>query len=286
MNGHGGIDIIWLQQQFPNLSNLVALTPGGQKQVFAAAHPQNGSVVLKIIHPRQDVETTRREVLAVVQLRAARIPRILETGTLQTQLGNCFWFREQKIDGQTLRQCIQSGPLPVREVLRLGLQLLETLLIAEQVRIVHRDVKPENIIRDNSGQFWLIDFGIARHLDLPSQTATHFVFGKFTPGYAPREQYRNIKDDIDARCDLFATGVTLYESAMGQNPFTHNVRDTLEIFRRVETQPLPRLNVTCGQAAAFGDLVAAMTQRRRDHRPASVAEAHGWMQQICNAEGI
>ena len=183
MNGHGGPNLAWLQQQFPDLQQIVSLTSGGQKQVFAATHPQDGAVVLKLIHPRQDMETTRREMLAVNQLAKARVPRILESGTLRTQFGDLFWFREQRVDGQTLRQRIQAGPLSVSEVLKLGYQVLETLVQSEAVRIVHRDVKPENIIADNAGNFWLIDFGLARHLDLNSLTATAHVLGKFTPGY-------------------------------------------------------------------------------------------------------
>ena len=121
MNGNAGIDLSWLEQKFPDLSDLRALSAGGQKQVFAASHAVDGPVVLKIIHARQNVETTEREVLAVGQLAGARIPRILETGTLQTQLGSCFWFREARIDGPTLRQCLEGGPLPIGDVLRLAL---------------------------------------------------------------------------------------------------------------------------------------------------------------------
>lgn len=286
MNGHRALDLNWLQQQFPNLSNLAALTSGGQKQVFAATHPQDGAVVLKIIHPRQEMATTNREVLAVNQLAGARVPRILETGTLRTNLGDCFWFREQRVEGQTLSDRLLTGPLGLNDVLRVGKQVLEALVAAEKLHIVHRDVNPRNIIRDNAGNFWLIDFGLARHLHLQSLTETAHVLGKFSPGYAPREQYRNIKGDIDHRCDLFAVGVTLYECGTGQNPFLTGVRDMLEVFNRVETQPLPRLLLNFNGQAALADLVSALTQRRRHHRPASIADAFEWMKQICDAEGL
>jgi serine/threonine protein kinase len=143
VNGHGGPNLAWLQQQFPDLQQIVSLSSGGQKQVFAATHPQDGAVVLKLIHPRQDMETTRREMLAVNQLVGARVPAILDSGTLQTQFGDFFWFREQRVDGQTLRQRIQAGPLSVHEVLKLGFQVLETLVQSEAVHIVHRDVRSE-----------------------------------------------------------------------------------------------------------------------------------------------
>ncbi|MGA8642489.1 serine/threonine protein kinase [Candidatus Binatus sp.] len=286
MNGLNAIDLVWLRQQFPRLSNLNPLSVGGQKLVFAGVHPIDGEVVLKLIHPRQDHEQTRRELLAVSQVNSERVPSILEVGTMSTPVGDCSWFRERKIAGKTVRELLVVGPLSISDLLRLGLHTLEALLDAEQAKIVHRDVKPENIIRDNSGSFWLIDFGIARHLDLDSITATVSAFGKFTVGYAPQEQYRNVKTEIDARCDLFALGVTLYECATGRNPFADGARDAMEQLTRVETMPLPRLSLTFANAQKFADLVAAMTQKRRDHRPSTVREAYDWMKEICDAEGI
>ncbi len=286
MNGLNAIDLVWLRQQFPRLSNLNPLSVGGQKLVFAAVHPVDGEVVLKLIHPRQDHEQTRRELLAVSQVNSGRVPPILEVGTISTPVGDCSWFRERKIAGKTVRELLVLGPLSIPDLLRLGLHTLEALLDAEQANIVHRDVKPENIIRDGSGSFWLIDFGIARHLDLDSITATVSAFGKFTVGYAPQEQYRNVKTEIDARCDLFALGVTLYECATGRNPFADGARDPMEQLTRVEMMPLPRLTLTFASAQHFADLVAAMTQKRRDHRPSTVREAYDWMKEICDAEGI
>jgi serine/threonine-protein kinase len=90
-----------------------------------------------------------------------------------------------------------------------GILRRREVVAAEAVSIVHRDVKPANIIVDPQGEFWLIDFGVARHLDLDSLTATAAPGGCGTIGYAPAEQCRNDKPDIDARADLFALGVTL-----------------------------------------------------------------------------
>jgi serine/threonine-protein kinase len=171
-------------------------------------------------------------------------------------------------------------------LLRLGLQILEILVEAEKLRIVHRDIKPDNLIREANGNYWLIDFGLARHLDLTSLTATAAMFGKFTPGYAPPEQFRNQKLEIDVRCDLFGLGVTLYEAATGVNPYTQGVRDYLEVFRRVQGPPLPPLRLGFPSAQSFGDLVSALTQPRRDHRPATAQVAYEWMKTICAAEGI
>src|SRR5579871_1496561 len=190
------VDMVWLASQFPDLQNITPLSMGGQKLVFSATHPIDGEVVLKIIYPNQDVQSIYREFLAVQQINGQRIPPILQLGKITTQVGLCFWFREMRVPGETVYEMLKRGPLPTTDLLRLGLDILETLAKAEEVKIVHRDVKPQNIIRDPNGNFWLIDFGIARHLMLSSLTATAMPFGKCTPGYAPPEQSRNIKDVI------------------------------------------------------------------------------------------
>lgn len=286
MNPPPTIDLVWLAGQFPDLSNLQPLSVGGQKIVLSAEHCSDGAVVLKLISPRQDDETTNRELLAVTQVNSPRVPRVIERGWLATPIGNCVWFREQRVPGQTVRSLLQSGPFDAASVLTLGLHVLETLTAAESVNIVHRDVKPENIIRDPNGDFWLLDFGLARHLSLSSLTATGLPFGKMTLGYAPPEQTRNIKGEIDSRADLFATGVTLYECATGQNPFRQGARDDMEILRRVDAMPLPALTLTITLAQSFSDLVSAMTQKRRDHRPSTVKEAFEWILDVGRVEGV
>lgn len=274
------IDLSWLQSQFPALTNLRPLNSGGQKQVFRATHVQDGAVVLKIIHPNQDLETTRREILAARQLSGQRVPHIIDVGVLSTPLGDCVWFRERYIAGSTVRELLAQGPLSEARLLKLGHHILEVLVAAEKLRIVHRDVKPENLICDPSGDFWLIDFGLARHLALASLTDTAAVFGKCTVGYAPPEQFRNRKLEIDIRCDLFGLGVTLYECATGGNPYTAGVRDPLEALRRVQGPPLGRVLCVTPELA---DLVCALTQPRRDHRPRNASEAFEWMKTICQS---
>lgn len=200
--------------------------------------------------------------------------------------------RRLRLDSRAARSgtepesCTHSGALVAAPVAPAQLARFETLLAAEAVRIVHRDIKPENIIAHSAGGYWVIDFGFARHLGLESLTATANAFGNVTWGYAPPEQCRNIKQEIDGRADLFALGVTLYESATGTNPYRAGARDVLEVLRRVETTNLPRLALPFPSAAEFADLVSALAQRQRTHRPRSVAEANKWIREICAREGV
>lgn len=274
-------DIAWLQQAFPDLQNLQLLGCGGQKQVLSAQHAVEGDVVLKLINPLQDPESVRREILAVARVQSPRVPRILDQGQLQTQFGTFVWLREERILGHSLRDIVSTGPLAPQEVVKLGVQMLEALAQAETVQIVHRDVKPENIMRDREGDYWLLDFGIARHLTLPSVTPTASPFGKFTLGYASPEQCRNMKPDIDSRADLFALGVTLYECATGANPFlVPPPANDLEKLRRVETIPLAPLVIGISGADLLRDWIQAATQKRRDLRPRTAQTALDWMREI------
>lgn len=274
----------WLAATFPDLNNIGLLGQGGQKLVFSARHPSDGDVVLKIIHPSQNLEGVRREILAVQRIGSARVPRILEIGQINTQIGPSVWIREQRILGVSLRERLQQGPLTTDELLRLGVQTLEALAEAERASIVHRDVKPENIMVDVKGDYWLLDFGISRHLAMSPLTPLTQPFGKFTLGYAPPEQIRNVQYEIDARADLFAFGVMFYECATGQQPFINGAANEFEVIRRVENHVLPPLRLPCKEANSLTDLLSAITQKRRDHRPLTVADALDWMREIFNAQ--
>lgn len=157
-------DLFWLETTFPELTGFRELGVGGQKVVIAAVHATDGKVVLKLVRPGTDEETVRRELLAVQRIGSARVPRIMDHGVALTQMGRAVWVREEFIEGETVRRMLARGPLSPCTLLRLGLHVMEALGQAETARIVHRDVKPDNIICDTRGNFWLLDFGIARQI--------------------------------------------------------------------------------------------------------------------------
>lgn len=273
------VDIDWLQRQFPFLTDLGALSEGGQKVVFAAKHTDHGDVVLKLIHPSQGEQSVARERLAVDRVQSQRVPRILEFGELETTLGVCYWFLEQRIVGVCVRQLVANSQIACADVVRMGIHMLEALVKAEQVKIVHRDIKPENIIRDRSGCFWLLDFGISRHLTLAALTDVSSRWGKFTPGYAPPEQFRNLQSEIDIRSDLFALGVTLYECLTGRHPYWEGSTNELEVLRKVEMTVPPPVPLVFAPKQ-LSELIATCMQRRRDHRPRTAEDTLEWMLEI------
>ncbi len=278
------VDPQWLARQFPELTNLEVHAAGGQKQVFTADHPADGKVVIKLMHPGSDPARTERELAAASKVQSRRVPTIFAHGQLTGDTGTIVWFREQRVPGQALSDRIKQGTLPYRELLRLALHVSETLVAAEAVSIVHRDVKPANILIDTSGNYWLIDFGVARHLDLEALTALSAPAGCGTVGYAPAEQCKNDQGEINARADLFALGVTLYEAATGSNPHVVGARDHIEIIRRVSNQRLPRLAPPL--PFEFADLVQTLAQPDAVHRCQSARDAHNWIKELCMREGV
>ena len=280
------MDLKWLQMQFSDLTNFIALAPSGQKEVFAADHKTDGAVVLKIFKPGSEAERIEREMQTPLKVKSLRVPMVYESGRTASPTGEIVWFREKKIEGQSLREVLDAkGKVDTATTIRIGLHVIDVLATAEVAAVVHRDIKPGNIIIATDGSAWVIDFGIARHLDEVSLTPTLNKLAACTPGYAPVEQFTNQKRDIDARADLFATGVTLYECIEGENPFVKGATTPAEKFDRVANSKLPRIR-TSGVPEEFVDLIEAMTRTKAEHRPTTAAEALQWIKEIATTHNI
>jgi eukaryotic-like serine/threonine-protein kinase len=272
------VDPVWLSSEFSQLEDILPLEPGGQKEVFRARLSATGeAVVLKLFHATSDPERAMRELHAVAGLGGQRVPRVIEVGTATSNVGEHVWFIEEFVDGRALADVLSEGPPEAEEVTKWAEQLLSTLCASEAAGIVHRDIKPANIIIDGDGSAWLLDFGIARHLGLQSVTPTSAFMGPHTPGYAPPEQFTNSKREIDARADLFALGVVLYECLEGTNPFTSDTNDAAVVLTRVASTDLPRVTIRAGVLPGFADLVQSMTRRPLSQRPPSAQYALDWL---------
>jgi eukaryotic-like serine/threonine-protein kinase len=174
----------------------------------------------------QALERFRREAQAASALNHPGICTIYDVGEQDHRSFIVMEF----IDGETLSQHIQRQPLSVERILDLGIQIADALDVAHARGIIHRDIKPSNIFVTKRGQAKVLDFGLAKllpkelpHLDSSaspskqSQEVSLVGVISGTPAYMSPEQIRG--DDLDARTDIFAFGLLLYEMATGQQAF-------------------------------------------------------------------
>ena len=192
---------------------------GGMSSVYRAHDRMlERKVALKILHSRlgeddEYIERFRREARAVAQLAHPNIVTVIDRGDDEGRQFIVFEY----IDGKTLKEVIDAGgPLPVDEVLRLGGGIASGLAFAHGRGIVHRDVKPQNVLLNGDGRAKVTDFGIARSLDVErGVTETGTVLG--TSNYIAPEQASG--QQVDDRSDVYSLGVVLYELLTGEVPF-------------------------------------------------------------------
>src|SRR5689334_12178428 len=176
------------------------------------------TVALKILHAHfgddaEYVERFRREARAVAQLSHPNIVTVIDRGEADGQQYIVFEY----IDGESLKQLVdRNGPLPARRAIELTLQVADALCFAHQAGLVHRDVKPQNVLVTEDGEAKVTDFGIARSLDVEhGVTQTGTVLG--TSNYLSPEQARG--QTVTPATDVYSLGVVIFELLTGDVPF-------------------------------------------------------------------
>src|SRR2546421_8423584 len=175
-------------------------------------------VALKILHAQytgddEFVERFKREARSVAQLSHPNIVTVIDRGE---DAGRQFIVFEY-IDGENLKELVvRRGRLSVTEAVELGLQIARALAFAHGQGLVHRDVKPQNVLLNGDGRAKVTDFGIARSLDVEhGMTQTGTVLG--TSNYIAPEQASG--QPVDAHTDVYSLGIVLYEMLTGEVPF-------------------------------------------------------------------
>lgn len=205
--------------EFPGAVELAA---GGQKVVYAVDDPRHGPCVLKIGkgNSRSALERVRREVEVLQSLESEFFPKAY---LLEQLPDGRFFILEERISGQPLSERIGDFADPA-SASALMAQVITGLRLLWDRRIVHRDVKPDNLIVSSGGQIRIIDLGIARLLDEISVTHDFAPMGPCTPIYASPEQLANRKGEINYRCDQFAIGIVYAQLLLeGRHPFDPTV---------------------------------------------------------------
>jgi len=209
----------WRPREVAGYEILDELGRGGMARVFRARHPDGGhEVALKVLHGKgpPSVEAKlrfQREINAALRLKHPNIVRTLEGGI---EDDDAFLVMDI-VHGESLKTRLERGPYQPRRAVELAETLARALAFAHRKGVVHRDVKPANVLLDADGQPHLVDFGLAKHLHAASDlTATGLVVG--TPTYMAPEQAAG-RAEVGPAADLYALGATLYEMLTGSPPF-------------------------------------------------------------------
>lgn len=238
---------------------------GGAARVFRAINAAGEPVALKILRPELVVTVTAdrflREIQIIRRLEHPRIGRLIDSG----QSDWLVYYAMPFIDGPSLQQILQRrGHLSPTDTLRIGCDLLQALGHAHQRGIVHRDVKPDNILVDGEGSV-LVDFGIARAIELAgTDRLTKSGMAVGTSRYMSPEQIAG-SEIVDPRSDLYSLACVLFECLTGRSPYQHpNELAILELHR---TAPVPEVGslapgVPEGLAAAITRALAKTPPER------------------------
>jgi serine/threonine protein kinase len=191
---------------------------GGMSSVYKARDALlERHVALKILHEQYStdedfVERFKREARSVAQLQHPNIVTVIDRGE---EAGRQFIVFEY-IDGENLKEhVVRKGRLDVREALEIAVEVARGLAFAHEQGLIHRDVKPQNVLLNGDGRAKVTDFGIARTLDVDGMTQTGTVLG--TSNYIAPEQASGQR--VDAHSDVYALGAVLYELLTGEVPF-------------------------------------------------------------------
>lgn len=263
-------------------SSIERIKKGGQKVVYKATSHDGEIVALKIISNATDPRVLQ-EISLVKTLSMPCVPQIIESGLVTDEAvsEDALYIIEQYVDGLSLRDWINAKN---SANLKFAYTLLEALLSAEieleNNQILHRDINPNNIILGEDGIIYLIDFGLAKIIGGSSLTQTAAAHGPFTPGYAPHEQFANIKLSQDVRTDLFQIGITVYECCVGSNPFVKPNETVFQIMSRTMTMMPLLLDLPGDTKGQFAQFVNMLMAKNQSQRPDTATDAMRYLKAI------
>ncbi|MCC6671919.1 MAG: serine/threonine protein kinase [Planctomycetes bacterium] len=208
-----------LARELPEFQLVREVGKGSMGIVFEAIRRGDGRrVALKVLPPSLTLtETTlarfRREAELLARIEHPAIVRLLDHG----REGRLHWFAMEFVDGITLEERLKVGPLPIRQATEIALQVARALQIAHDHGVVHRDLKPGNLMLREDGRVLITDFGLARESGQGTLTESGAIVG--TPMYMPPEQVIGDRAAVGTRSDVYGLGATLYHLLTGAPPF-------------------------------------------------------------------
>jgi serine/threonine-protein kinase len=247
---------------------------GGAARVFRATDPRGLPIALKVLRPELTVTVTAdrflREIQLIQRLEHPLIGRLIDSG----QSDWIVYYAMPFVEGPSLQQVLQrrGGAISAPDCRRVANDLLSALGHAHGRGVVHRDVKPDNILIGPNGAV-LVDFGIARAIELAgTDRLTKSGMAVGTSRYMSPEQIAG-GDLIDPRSDLYSLGCVLFECATGRPPYQHpNELAILELHRTAPV-PDPRTVVPAIPAPLALAIIRAMAKAPQERWPSAAAMA-------------
>ncbi len=228
------------------------LGSGGMGRVYRVRNVISDRIdAMKVLLPdlagRQELAARfLREIKLMASLNHPNIAALRTAFTADNQLVMIMEY----VEGTTLAERLEHGPIPAAEAVNYIAQVLSALSYAHQQHVIHRDIKPANMMLTPEGVVKLMDFGIARAGEERSLTMTGTTMGSL--GYMSPEQVKG--EATDARSDLYSVGVSLYEMVTGQRPF-QSTSDYSVMAAHVKEAPKPPVEIQPGLPAALNEII-------------------------------
>jgi eukaryotic-like serine/threonine-protein kinase len=256
-----------LGQQIPGYQLMEKLGNGSMGTVYKARQlSMNRLVAVKILHPRlaanpEYLNRLTREAHLAAKLGHNNVIAAIDVG----QAGTLNYFVMEYVEGVTIKQELEAGKVYLeRDALEITLQVARALQHAHRRGLIHRDVKPANIVLTGDRVAKLADIGMAREADDRALARAEKGMTIGTPFYMAPEQIHG-REDVDGRADIYSLGATLYHMVTGQPPFPGTkVDEVLQAHLEQELTPPDHLNTAL--SAGLGEVVEFMMAKKRRQR--------------------
>jgi len=253
---------------------------GGMGRVYRATDAAGNSVALKLV--RADLASDsvfrqrfEREARIATQVINPHVVPVLDTG----EHDGIPYLAQRYIGGGSLADRLnRDGRLSLADTLTVGAQVACGLAALVQAGLVHRDVKPDNVLLDEGGTAYITDFGLAKDSQSPALTRPGQALG--SPHYMAPEQIRG--EEVSSATDVYSLGCVLYECATGAPPFAGQ-RGMRIMWAQLTDMPADPTTVAPDLPAAFGPALLSGLAKEQDERPASAPD---YVRLLCAAAGL
>ncbi len=262
------------------------LGKGGMGVVYHAESQSGRHVAIKVLrkeHTKDDqfIQRFIREVKILAKLDNPSIVNIIDTG----YKNGTFYYVMEYVEGNTADKLIKTGPLKESQCIMIAIDVANALDVAHKVGIIHRDIKPQNILVGTDGRARLLDFGIAKRLGGEKDLALTVAGGWLgTPTYMSPEQIFG-KKDIGPESDIYSLGATLYHLSCGRPPFEGETTTEIMI-KQIEKMPTPPRVVNENLSPELNMIITKALRKKPEERFRSTAEFVGKLKELLQSSSL